>query len=197
VQTKGDALWKSRTEGLFRRTLEVFFQDGIPIEISCELPDRIQCTTDMLSFKGYLLRWMASTAQIAPFLHDEIKKVIKGATTAAIASCDPAAVCGFRWNTGAYDGLTGAGQQMNVLAALSSLLVDQPGIMAPLTEKTGGTSKGDVDAGGNPNIGSTLAPITTADRAGAGILTIMTLTGMAGTIYWLSSGMNENGKRMW
>ena len=190
VTQTGSDVWKTRVEGLVRRTIEVFFYDGIAIEISCELEDRIQCKTDMLAFKGFLLRWMGSTAQMAPFLHDTIMAAILSTTKAAVKACN-GGQCGFRWNTGTYDNLPGAGQQMNVLAGLTMLLIDQPGGTPPVTAKNGGTSEGDVDAGGNPNIMTEFTPITAGDRAGASILTIATLAGLVGTIYWLSSGLSE------
>lgn len=184
-------MWKQRINGLLDRTLEVFFSEGPAIEVSCELPDHIQCKTDMLSFKGYLLRWMASTSQVAPFTHDKIMAALKKNAQSAIKSCN-GAVCGFRWTTGNYDQNTGAGQQMNVIAALTTLLVDQVGVKLPATAADGGISVGDPNAGGQ-GPSRQFAPITTADRAGAGILTFLTLAGGLGVMYWLNTGMSEAG----
>ncbi len=189
-QTNGSAIWKQRVTGLLNRTLEVFFTNGVPVEISCELADHVQCKTDMFSFKGFLLRWMASTAQLAPFTHSIIMPVLKSSAAAAIKSCN-GNVCGFRWTTGSYDGSTGAGQQMNVVAALSALLVDGAGIKDPVTASTGGTSEGNANAGTSDSFQHVFAPVTTADRAGAGILTLLTLAGVMGTTYWLNTGMSE------
>ncbi len=189
-QTNGSAIWKQRVTGLLNRTLEVFFTNGVPVEISCELADHVQCKTDMFSFKGFLLRWMASTAQLAPFTHSIIMPVLKSSAAAAIKSCN-GNVCGFRWTTGSYDGSTGAGQQMNVVAALSALLVDGAGIKDPVTASTGGTSEGNANAGTSDSFQHVFAPVTTADRAGAGILTLLTLAGVMATTYWLNTGMSE------
>lgn len=151
----------------------------------------MSCTADMLSFKGYLHRWMATATQIAPFLADKILPVLKTSTEAAISTCTGEAngrTCGFKWNTHAYDGSHGAGQQMNVLAAVSSLLITSA--PPPVTNMTGGTSKGDPMAGMHSDHNMPeFKPITTADRAGAGILTILTVGAAVGTFGWMSTGI--------
>ncbi len=144
----------------------------------------------MLSFKGYVHRWLAVTGQLAPFTHDTIMATLKTSTAAAIAQCTGGTngrTCGFHWSSKAFDGSVGAGQTMNVLAAVSSLLIDSaPG---PFTNATGGTSIGDPNAGADSDaFKSILKPITTGDRAGAAILTLLVLTGAAGTFGWMSFG---------
>lgn len=145
----------------------------------------------MLSFKGYLHRWMSTATRVAPFIHDQVMTVLKTSTEAAVKQCtggDSGRVCGFQWSSGVYDGTYGAGQQMNVLGAVSSLLIDSS--IAPVTNMTGGTSVG------NPNAGSddggysqgALAPLTTGDKAGAGILTFLILGCAVGTFGWMSLG---------
>ncbi len=127
-QTDGSSLWKGRLDGLIKRTIELFFATGPATEISCELEDHLSCSTDMLSFKGYLHRWMAQAVRLAPYTHDTIMPVLKNSTAAAVKTCTGGAngrQCGFRWNTGGFDGVMGAGQQMSVLAALSTVLLDQ------------------------------------------------------------------------
>ncbi len=194
--TNGSTVWRTRLEALTDRTLKYFFSHGAAIEPSCELADRIQCTTDMLSFKGFLHRWLAATTQIAPVVHDKIMAALKTSTAAAIKSCNVAGVCGFRWTTGSYDGLTGAGQQLNALAALSSLLVDQPWVLPPLTNGTGATSVGNPAAGLDTDGVYTdgLKPVTGADRAGAGILTTLILSGLLAACTWMSTNLSEDGK---
>lgn len=151
----------------------------------------------MLSFKGYLHRWMASTTQLAPFTRDAILPVLKKSTAAAVKSCSGGTngrTCGFRWTTGGYDGLTGAGQEMNVLAALSSLLIGELNIGAPVTNSTGGTSKGDYGAGGKASVFTVFAPITTADRAGAGILTMIMAASLLAAVVWMTTTVSEMPK---
>ncbi|KAK3323815.1 putative dfg5 protein [Cercophora scortea] len=188
------ARWKDRLARLVNRTIEIFFENGPMVEVSCELPDRITCKTDMLSFKGYAHRWMANTAQLAPFTHDVIMAALRNSTAAAVKSCSGGAngrTCGFRWDTGTYDGLTGAGQEMSALAALTSLLVDQKSISGPVTNSTGGTSVGNPEAGGDPNPFPSAPPVTMGDRVGAGILTALMLSGLVATMLWMSMGWSE------
>lgn len=148
------------------------------------------CTTDMLSFKGYVHRWMATTTQLAPFTYDQITSVLKTSTAAAIRQCTGGTTgrqCGFGWWSGTFDGSVGAGQQMNVLGAVSSLLVDR--VVAPVTNSTGGTSVGNNNAGASSdNFRGSTAPPTTGDKAGASILTIIILATAAGTFGWMSTG---------
>lgn len=94
-------------------------------------------------------------------------------------------MCGFRWATGVFD-KTGACQQMSVLGALISLL-PQPSTTGLLTNNTGGTSKGDPNAGSDLSSHFDQLPdITTADRAGAGIVTVILLSLGILTFGWMS-----------
>jgi mannan endo-1,6-alpha-mannosidase len=77
------------------------------------------------------------------------------------------------------------------MAALSilgtNLLTDA---MVPLTNSTGGTSVSDPGAGGGSSTPTeadvTNRPITTADRVGAGILTLLALVGVIGGAWWIN-----------
>lgn len=77
---------------------------------------------------------------------------------------------------------------MNVLAAVSSLLIDEAD--PPATQERGGISKGDPNAGngGGHNGEYPPEPITTGDRAGAGILTAVLLGMIIGLFVWMSLG---------
>lgn len=150
------------------------------------------CTTDMLSFKGYDHRWLAQTVQLAPFTHDQVMTVLETSTQAAISQCtggDTGRQCGFQWSSGTFDGSVGAGQQMNVLGAVMSLLVND-GASAPVTNSTGGTSVGNSNAGSaSDNFLGGSTPATTGDKAGASILTILILISAASTFGWMSTGV--------
>ncbi|KAK0642056.1 glycosyl hydrolase family 76-domain-containing protein [Cercophora newfieldiana] len=191
--TNGTGPWDARLTALTKRTLEWFFPDGIAVEMACELDTHVQCTTDMLSFKGYVARFLAQTVQVAPNVHDLIMPVLRSSAAAMVQSCNPDGTCGFRWNKGQYDGLTGAGQQMNALGTLMALLVDEPKVIPPVTNSTGGTSLGDPAAGGDSSVERYFKPITTADRAGAGILTALGIIGITGTLALMSTRFGEGG----
>ncbi|PSR83511.1 glycoside hydrolase [Coniella lustricola] len=183
-------LWKQRVQDLLDATIKVFFPNDIAYEVACET--HMTCTTDMLSFKGYDHRWLAQTTQLAPFTHDQIMAVLQTSTVAAINQCiggSSGRQCGFEWSSGKFDGSVGAGQQMNVLGAVMSLLVDS-GATAPLTNSTGGTSVGNNNAGSSSDnfLGSS-KPATTGDKAGASILTILVLLTVLGTFGWISTGV--------
>jgi mannan endo-1,6-alpha-mannosidase len=151
----------------------------------------MSCTTDMLSFKGYLHRWLATATQVAPYLADKVLPVLQTSAEAAVATCtggSNARTCGFKWSTKAFDGSVGAGQQMNVLGAVSSLLISQSKV--PLTNSTGGTSKGDANAGTHSDsFTGEQRELTTGDRAGAGVLTALILVSAVGTFGWMSTGV--------
>ncbi|KAL1838470.1 hypothetical protein VTJ49DRAFT_2638 [Mycothermus thermophilus] len=186
--TQGSAKWRDRVDGLVDATIRNFFPDGVAYELPCE--EKMTCTTDMLSFKGYLHRWMATATQVAPFIAPKVMPVLRSSTEAAIATCtgeENGRTCGFRWSWRKYDGSKGAGQQMNVLGAVSSLLVEY--VPGPVTNTTGGTSKGDPNAGSkSDNFRRDPRPITPGDKAGAGIVTAFILLSAAGAFVWMSIG---------
>ncbi|KAH8901804.1 glycoside hydrolase family 76 protein [Coniochaeta sp. PMI_546] len=192
--TNGSPVWAERVTGLTNRTLDFFFPNGVAVEIDCELADTQQCTTDMLSFKGYSHRFLAQTTQMAPIVHDTIMAVLRTSAQAAVKSCNADGTCGFRWTTGSYDGNTGAGQEMNALGALLSILVDDHAVTRPFTNTTGGTSQGNPDAGSDPDVFQAASPVTQGDRAGASILTVLVLVAMATMMVWMSSAGTEGSR---
>ncbi|KAI0880701.1 glycoside hydrolase family 76 protein [Annulohypoxylon maeteangense] len=176
--------WEDRITGLLDGMERIFFVNGTLYEPSCEAG---VCSTDMLSFKGYVHRWLAVSTQVAPFTKDRITKLLRSSAEMAVKQCTGGAngrQCGFHWTTGVYDGKTGAGQQMNVLGALSSLLVNDAKV--PVTNSTGGTSIGDPNAGSNSPSLPEAAPITVGDRAGAGIVTALVLGTISIGAMWMA-----------
>ncbi|TGJ84761.1 hypothetical protein E0Z10_g4020 [Xylaria hypoxylon] len=176
-------VWLDRIDGLLDGIERIFFIKGVAYEPACEGG---VCTADMLTYKGFLHRWMAYTAQLAPTTRSRIMRLTMSSAKAAVAQCtggDNGRQCGFHWTSGKFDGLLGAGQQMNVLGVLSALLALDS--TAPVTNGTGGTSTG------NPNAGSDRSPyiefsaITTGDRAGAGILTVAAITLASASLWWM------------
>ncbi|PSR80976.1 glycoside hydrolase, partial [Coniella lustricola] len=194
--TDGSDLWSTRLQGLVDTTISYFFPNGTAIEPACEQPTQVTCNTDELSFKGYLHRWLATSAQIAPIIAPKITPILASSAAGAVASCSDGAdngngvstaTCGFRWTTGAYDGLTGAGQQMNVLGALISVLVaiePNADAGAPVTNSTGGTSVGNPNAGSDATLHPDSAIVQTKDRAGAGIVTALLLLTFLPALAW-------------
>ncbi|KAI2625655.1 glycoside hydrolase family 76 protein [Hypoxylon sp. NC1633] len=186
--TNGDSKWEARINGLIDATIRDFFKNDVAFEVACE--DHMTCTTDMLSFKGYVHRWLTTMTQIAPFTAAKVLPVLQKSAQAAVNQCTgppSGTTCGFQWSSGTFDNSVGAGQTMNVLGAVSSLLVGK--VKAPVTNATGGTSAGDPNAGsGSDSFTNTPLPITTGDRAGAGILTALVLGTALCTFGWMSIG---------
>ncbi|KAL2269109.1 hypothetical protein VTJ83DRAFT_3955 [Remersonia thermophila] len=186
--TNGSTKWRDRVDGLVDATIRNFFPGGVAYEVPCE--KHMTCTTDMLSFKGYLHRWMATATQVAPFIAPKVLPVLRSSAEAAIATCtgeEDGRTCGFRWSLRRYDGSKGAGQQMNVLGAVSSLLVEH--VPPPLTNETGGTSKGDPNAGSKSDtFRHDPKPITAGDKAGASIATAFIVLSAVGAFVWMSAG---------
>jgi len=186
--TNGEEKWRSRVAGLLNRTVDHFFPKGIMVERACELEESMQCNVDQHSFKGYMHRALATVAMLASFTRNDVIKVLRTSTEGAVSSCLCDGTCGFRWDKGFYDRdtLNGpAGQEMSALAALSTLLVLEKN-QGPFTINSGGTSEGDPNAGSNPNIFTPPPPVTTADRAGAGIVTVIVLASTIACLAWVS-----------
>ncbi|OAA44158.1 Mannan endo-1,6-alpha-mannosidase [Metarhizium rileyi] len=192
--TDGGQKWKTALDGLLDSTLKTFFPNDVAYEVPCEGKDgRGICTPDMLSYKGYVHRWLAVTTQVAPYTRDKILPVLTKSAQAAVKQCTGGATqrqCGFYWGLGRFvdpniDHTTGAGEQMNVLAAVSSLLIEKA--EQPVTNETGGTSKGNPNAGGRDNGERPLKPVTSADKAGAGFLTFLLLGSGLGMFVWMSA----------
>lgn len=149
----------------------------------------------MLSYKAYLTRWMAAATKFAPFITDRVLAVLKTSAAAAAKQCSgsPAdrpngRMCGLSWSKGTeWDGTSGIGQQMGALEVIQSNLIQQS--RDPLTNSTGGTSKGDPAAGtGDPTSTdpTVLRPLTTGDKAGAGILTAVVVAIILSGLVWVS-----------
>lgn len=188
------AKWKMRLDSLLQKTLDTFFPGGIATEVDCELSD--SCTVDMKSFKGYAHRWLASTAILAPYTRDTIWPVLKTSAEAAVAKCNQGSngrMCRFKWapNDQEAGGTeTQAVQQMNVVGALTSLLAEDavsndPNTAEPKTQSTGGSAKGDPDAGQHLDREG-LADITTGDKVGAAFLSVIILSTVMVTFTWIS-----------
>ncbi|KAK3317433.1 glycoside hydrolase family 76 protein [Cercophora scortea] len=197
--TNGSTIWETRINKLIESILRDFFPDGIAFEVPCEgkyVPGAEGgCTADMLSFKGYVHRWLSVVTKIAPFTKAKLRPVLDKSARAAAAQCtggETGRRCGFYWSGGVFvdpavDKTSGAGEAMSVLAAVSSMLIDEAN--APTTNATGGTSKGDPNAGSKSRGAvEPLAPITVGDRAGAAIVTILILGSAVGTFGWMSFG---------
>ncbi|KAI9675301.1 MAG: hydrolase 76 protein [Caeruleum heppii] len=187
--TNGDPVWEQRTKSILEAT-SVFFSPEVPnvmYEVACEPFGK--CNVDQRSFKAYLSRWMAATAQVAPFTYDFIMPKLRASADAAAKQCiggDDGNTCGIKWTTnGVWDGSFGVGEQMTALSVIGANLITK--VPAPVTEKEG-TSKGDPTGGSSGDKlpeGFATGKVTSGDRAGAGFLTTLILLGVIGGAWWL------------
>ena len=85
----------------------------------------------------------------------------------------PGTACGFSWvQKSQFDGLVGVGDQMSALSAMMYTLVKKT-TPAAVTADTGGTSKGDPNAGASnqSKMPPMYEPITLKDQIAAGFVT--------------------------
>ena len=160
------------------------------VEVACE--PQVTCNYDQPSFKAYLARWMAATAQIAPFTSERIMIKLRASAIGAAKQCSggpDGQTCGRHWTTATWDGKTGVGEQMSALSVIQANLIQK--VAPPVTQDTGGVSKSDPSAGTKgdkpANVDNLVTrQITAGDRAGASILTAITVGGLLATMYWIS-----------
>ncbi len=157
-------------------------------EAACE--GNGMCDVDQRSFKAYLSRWMAASTKLAPFIEQQVMGLLTTSARAAAAQCSGGSdgvTCGIKWtNNGVWDGSFGVGEQMSALEVVQSMLISK--VAGPVTNSTGGTSKGDNTAGtGGDKIpeGFATGEITTGDKVGAGFLTSIILIGVLGGAWWM------------
>ncbi|KIX01833.1 uncharacterized protein Z518_09560 [Rhinocladiella mackenziei CBS 650.93] len=188
--TNGSALWLDRVETILSSAYSLFFPQkyggNVMYELECE--EAKTCDEDQKSFKAYLARWMAITSLLVPKTADGIKPKLEASANGAAGQCDGGSngrQCGMQWWTTTWDGTNGVGQQMGALSVIGANLIDES--MRPLTLRTGAKSQSD------PNAGSTAPslprvneePITTKDKAGAAILTVLMAVSIIGGAIWL------------
>jgi mannan endo-1,6-alpha-mannosidase len=176
-----DEIWKTRIQGFLDHTQVVFFpsQYGgkIMTEYACE-PNN-NCNPDQRSFKAYLARWLAVTSQLVPSTAAQILPWIQGSATAAVNVCDGSGAttaCGRRWYAAQNDGSVDVGNQMTAMSIVQSNLIME--VTAPVDSKNGTSIGNPAAGGGGPTDGGSseaTRPITTADRAGAWILTALVI----------------------
>jgi len=190
--TGGSPVWEGHIRGIIGR-LSVFLQNNIMKESACEgvnTDGSDTCDVDQRSFKAYLARWMAATIVRAPFTYDLLKPILEASATAAASTCIGGVnntSCGSKWYTGAvFDGNTGVGQQMSALEVIQSNLITQ--VAGPVTQGSGGISQGNPGGGTQSPIGPNdlnKQTITTSDKAGAAIFTVLLALFIIGGAWWL------------
>lgn len=174
-------------------TLNKFFPKkhggDILSEILCE--PRELCNNNEILFKGYVSSWLALTGLLLPEKKDKIDAKLKGSAMGLSNSCDGMGnnTCGVRWWGQKWDGWNGMEEEISAACGFSSNLLLGKGD-SPVTSFTGGNSTSNPDAGSESSSesGAQLEPITTGDKAGAGILTALFVGGWVALIVWMVLG---------
>lgn len=176
--TNGSEVWLGRVNEILNSTFQLFFPEKyggqIMSELQCE--EQLNCNMDQKSFKAYLARWMAVTSLLVPSTAPLINPKLAASAQAAAGQCvggQSGRQCGLQWFTTTWDGTYGVGQQMAALSVVGALLNTDS--TAPKSAKTGATSESDPNAGNEDAFDpvAALPAITTTDKAGAAIFTIM------------------------
>lgn len=148
-------------------------------------------TNHLNSFKSYFIRFMAASTKWMPQLYDQFQPYFAASATAAAQSCTGSVdgvegnACGMKWFQDGWDGTYGFGQQMDALQTLQANIIQQA--PPPVTAANGGITSGDNSAGtgGDDSALDGFGKITTASRAGAGILTALVLIAWGGAVWWM------------
>lgn len=165
---------------------------NILTEFECETTEI--CNRNEVLFKGLTAGWMAFAALIVPSTYSTIVPKLQTSSAAAAASCsgDSNNTCGVKWYTNSWDSQIGLEEQMSALNIFWSNLImtSNASAYAPVTSRTGGNSSSDPTAGStdSTDTASTLKAITTADKAGAGILTALFAVAIIAVVYWTVAG---------
>lgn len=161
-------------------------------ERACE--DLNTCNPDQRSFKAYLSRFMAFTAQLAPWTAAAITPALAVSAQAAAAQCSGGTggtSCGLHWTHGAvWDGWQGPGEQMAAMAVIGANLINNvhvvglgEGAEEGANSSTGATSNivNGFDGTTGQYVGNV---ITKKDKAVAGVLTALLAVGTVGGGVW-------------
>ncbi|KAB8338741.1 hypothetical protein FH972_021686 [Carpinus fangiana] len=187
-----DGKWRSRINTLISGSDHLFPNKGPMMEIGCLNTNT--CNNDEKSFRAFTLSWMADTAKIAPFTEPAITPLLQTTAKGAAQQCSGGSdgvTCGLNWNVSTWDGTTGVGQQLSAMSAFLTLLA--PFKAGPILNfKNGGTSVEDPTATGGDGSSDSpllpLKPITTADKAGAAIITLLLAGCVLGGSVWMVWG---------
>lgn len=167
-------------------------QYGGVISDRCEPTGQCDEDANRPIFKGLTISWLADIALIIPSLKEKILPKLQVSAEGAAKACtgDNQNLCGNRWWYGKYDGQNSMENAMSGSQMMSAIMVkflDSSSV--PVSTATGGNGTSDphaaTDSGSGP---AQLHPITTADRAGAGIMTVLFVASMIGGVTFLFSG---------
>ncbi|KAG0686643.1 COPII coat Sec23p-Sfb3p heterodimer component, partial [Pichia californica] len=170
----GEDLWLERIDNIYLSIESTFINSstGIMYEHMCQQSGN--CNTDQRSFKSIFSRSLGQVAVLVQSYQQKIMDILDTSASGAASSCSGGSdghTCGINWSYGSWDGWYGLGEQISALEVIQNTLVLQ--VPPPLSNTTGGTSVGDVNAGLNSRetTNENEITVTSKDKAGAGVLT--------------------------
>lgn len=181
-------IWLTRVDEMFKGIESTFINSstGIIYEYMCQ--ESGKCNTDQRSFKSIFSRCLGQTAVLVSTYTDRVMDVINKSAAGAALSCSGGSdghTCGINWSYGTWDNWFGLGEQMCALEIMQNTMVLE--VPPPLTNSTGGTSEGDVNAGltSRDPTNKNQKDVTGKDKTGAGILTAIVLIVFVAIAGWV------------
>ncbi|KAJ6004162.1 hypothetical protein N7522_005807 [Penicillium canescens] len=191
--TNGDDIWLTRVNGLLTKMSKTFFiTDNVLQDVTCEPIEK--CNNNEILFKGLVSSWLAFTALLVPSTYDTIKPKLQSSARAAAKSCSGKGnnTCGVRWYKSEWDGWQGMEEEISASNIFLANMInfDNGGDTGPVTADTGGNSTSNPNAGegGDDSSSHSFAPISTGDKAGASILTLIFVFGWVGAMGFMLLG---------
>ncbi|KKK22580.1 hypothetical protein P175DRAFT_0476034 [Aspergillus ochraceoroseus IBT 24754] len=183
-----DEKWLTRVNGLLGRLESDFFPQTygsvVLSEVSCE--GLQTCDRNMLCFKGWTAMWLAFTAQLAPTTQATILPKLQGSAEAIGRQCDGETdnLCGSRWWQNTWDGIKGLEVQMSALGGITSNLMILTGTRAKTIQNNPNAKEQYLDTYSD-DTPDALPTITTGDRVGSWILTVLWSLSIMAAAWWL------------
>src|SRR5204862_6295244 len=112
----GDPKWQQRVNALVGAAQQKFFEKGVIWEPACET--NFNCDKDQFCFKGFLVQYMATTTQLAPYTAGTVFPLLATSASAAARFCNQGTnntQCTMWWTTNDGPLTIGVGQQMSAL----------------------------------------------------------------------------------
>ncbi|RFU78444.1 glycosyl hydrolase family 76 [Trichoderma arundinaceum] len=180
--------WKTRLDGLVKSAQTTFFKDSVLFEQACE--GNKLCGRDQQVYKGFLVRALKSTTQLAPYTISTIQPLLQSTAKAAATSCagspskgfagQPGTACGYSWvGSSAFDGVIGVGEQLNALSAVASAFSKDVKGSGNNGTSTGGSTQPSGTGADKPST----TPKNSGNKIGASAMTALVVLG--GIMYGL------------
>ncbi|KAL5042893.1 hypothetical protein BDW71DRAFT_200203 [Aspergillus fruticulosus] len=184
----GGEKWLNATTGLLARLESTFFpaeyNHTVMSEVSCEKIHT--CDRNMLCFKGWTAIWMALTATLVPQTRETIVPKLQGSAAAIGRQCDgeDENLCGSRWYQDTWDGIKGLEVQMAALGGITSNLMLTTGASTKTIDTNPNAREQQLETHDDGTPGA-LRAISTGDRVGSWILTVVWGLGIIAAAWWL------------